>query len=55
MCGDLSCVSVWVTLRVQNSLLDPLELELEAVVNYLMWELGLELESSYRLANALSF
>lgn len=35
------------SLRVQSSFLDPLELELEVVVN---WELGLELGSSGRLA-----
>ena len=39
---------------VQKRATNPLKLELQAVVNHLMWELVLELRSSEKAANALS-
>ena len=40
--------------KVQKRRLDPLKLELETVVSYLMWVLGIKFRSFVRAVHALS-
>lgn len=42
------------TTRGQKTVLDPVELELQAVVSLLMWVLGIQLRSSERARNLWS-
>lgn len=54
MCYVCVCQLHVSTYRTQKRMLDTLQLEVEVVVSYLMWLLGIEPRSSARAANALN-
>lgn len=54
-CGACVRVSVCVFCKDQKKLSDPLKMELQTVVSYLMWMLGTKFSSSGRAASVLNY